>query len=71
MDTLSRFRSTWKDGPRTSAKTLERLRAFFRFVHDRNWAESNPATRLKLPKAPIHPTMPLTQADMLKLFFRV
>jgi Peptidase family M20/M25/M40 len=34
VDTLSRFRLTWKDGARTSAKTLERLRAFFRFAHD-------------------------------------
>jgi site-specific recombinase XerD len=67
VDTLSRFRSTWKDGPRTAAKTLERLRAFFRFAHDRNWVEANPATRLKLPKVSVHPTMPLTQADMLKL----
>ena len=68
VDTLSRFRSTWKDGPRTATKTLERLRAFFRFAHDRDWVESNPATRLKLPKVSICPTMPLTQAEMLKLF---
>lgn len=67
VDALGRFRSTWKDGPRTSAKTLERLRAFFRFAHDRNWVERNPATRLKLPKVSIRPTMPLTQPDMLKL----
>lgn len=67
VETLSWFRSTWKDAPRTSAKTLERLRAFFRFAHDRNWAERNPATRLRLPKVTVHPTMPLTQADMLKL----
>lgn len=68
VDTLSRFRSTWKDGARTSAKTLERLRAFFRFAHDRNWTEKNPATRLKLPRVSLRPTMPLTRADMLKLF---
>ena len=67
VDALGRFRSTWKDGPRTSAKTLERLRAFFRFAHDRSWVERNPATRLKLPKVSIRPTMPLTQPDMLKL----
>jgi site-specific recombinase XerD len=67
VDALGRFRSTWKDGPRTSAKTLERLRAFFRFAHDRNWVERNPATRLKLPKVSIRPTMPFTQPDMLQL----
>lgn len=68
VDTLGRFRATWKDGPRTSAKTLERLRAFFRFAHDRNWVERNPAARLKLPRISIRPTMPLTQAEMVKLF---
>jgi site-specific recombinase XerD len=67
VDTLSRFRSTWKDGPRTAGKTLERLRSFFRFAHDRSWTENNPATRLKLPRVSLRPTMPLTQADMLKL----
>jgi integrase/recombinase XerD len=67
VDTLSRFRSTWKDGPRTAGKTLERLRTFFRFAHDRNWTENNPATRLRLPRVSLRPTMPLTQAEMLKL----
>jgi site-specific recombinase XerD len=45
LDVLSKFRATWKDGPRTASKKLERLRAFFRFAHDRQWVESNPATR--------------------------
>jgi len=67
VDTLSRFRLTWKDGPRTAGKTLERLRSFFRFAHDRDWTENNPATRLKLPRVPTRPTMPLERADMLKL----
>ena len=67
VDRLSRFRATWKDGPRTAAKTLERLRSFFRFAYDRDWIESNPATRLKLPRVSLCPTMPLTRAHMLKL----
>ncbi len=67
VDRVSRFRSTWKDGPRTAAKTLERLRAFFRFAHDRQWVESNPATRIKLPKVSIRPTMPLTRAEFVKI----
>ncbi|MGH9733910.1 MAG: tyrosine-type recombinase/integrase [Candidatus Acidiferrales bacterium] len=67
VDALSRFRATWKDGPRTAGKTLERLRSFFRFAHDRTWTQSNPATRLKLPRVSIRPTMPLTRADILKL----
>ena len=68
LDVLSKFRATWKDGPRTAGKKLERLRAFFRFAHDRQWVESNPATKIKLPKVSICPTMPLSQAEMVKLF---
>jgi integrase/recombinase XerD len=67
LDTLSKFRATWKDGPRTAGKKLERLRAFFRFAHDRQWVESNPATRIKLPKVSIRPTMPLTRDELVKI----
>lgn len=65
LDVLSKFRATWKDGPRTAGKKLERLRAFFRFAHDRQWVESNPAAKIKLPKASICPTMPLTPEQWL------
>src|ERR1700732_2439454 len=47
---VGRFRSQWKDGPRSSAKKLERLRAFFRFAQDRKWMQENPGSRLKSPK---------------------
>jgi len=67
LDVLSKFRATWKDGPRTAGKKLERLRACFRFAHDRQWVESNPATRIKLPKVSIRPTMPLTHDEMVKI----
>jgi site-specific recombinase XerD len=67
LDLLSQFRATWADGPRTASKKLERLRAFFRFAHDRQWIETNPATRIKLPKVSVRPTMPLTQDEMLEI----
>jgi integrase/recombinase XerD len=67
LDTLGRFRQTWKEGPRTASKKLERLRAFFRFCFDRQWTDSNPATRIRLPKVQLSPTMPLTSADMTKI----
>jgi integrase len=67
LDVLSKFRATWKDGPRSAGKKLERLRAFFRFAHDRQWLENNPATRIKLPKVSIRPTMPLTHDEMVKI----
>jgi integrase len=67
VDVLSRFRSTWKDGPRTAAKNLERLKAFFRFARERNWIETNPAKLLRPPKVVVCPTMPLTRGEMIKI----
>jgi site-specific recombinase XerD len=67
VDVLTRFRATWKDGPRTASKKLERLRAFFRFAHDREWVESNHAARIRLPKTTICPTMPLTPEQWQKV----
>src|ERR1700737_4569768 len=52
---LSGFRATWKDGPRTASRKLERLRAFFRFCLDRHWVESNPAAKIKPPKTSLCP----------------
>jgi integrase/recombinase XerD len=46
---------------------LKRLCAFFRFAHDRQWVESNPARRIKLPKVSIRPTMPLTAEEIVKI----
>jgi len=67
LDVLTRFRETWKDGPRTAAKKLERLRAFFRFAQERHWTESNPALSIRPPKITLRPTLPLTHAEMVKL----
>jgi len=67
LDTLTRFRATWKDGPRTAAKKIERLRAFFRFCTDREWVVKNPATNIKIPKIPVCPTMPLSREELVKL----
>lgn len=67
LDLLTSFRVTWKHGPRTAAKHIERLRAFFRFCADRRWTEGNPALRLKAPKVTLCPTLPLTQEEWKKL----
>jgi integrase/recombinase XerD len=67
LDTLDRFRRTWKDGPRTALKKLERLRAFFRFAVDRAWIEKNPARRLSNPRVELRPTMPLSDAEMTSI----
>jgi integrase/recombinase XerD len=67
LQTLDEFRSEWKDGPRSSLKKLERLRAFLRFCERRKWIDCNPAIDLKAPKIQNRPTMPFTQAEMLKI----
>jgi len=68
LDALATFRATWTQGPRTSLKKLERLRAFMRFAEKRKWIDDNPATELKAPKVPNKPTMPFTREEMIRIF---
>ncbi len=68
LDTLATFRATWTEGPRTSLKKLERVRAFMRFAEKRKWIDDNPATELKAPKVPNKPTMPFTREEMIRIF---
>jgi integrase/recombinase XerD len=67
LQALDKFRSQWKEGPRSSLKKLERLRAFLRFSERRKWIESNPAVDLKAPKIPNRPTLPFTREEVLKI----
>ena len=67
LQTLDEFRSSWKDGPRSGAKKLERLRAFFRFAQRREWLSKNPAIDLKAPRVTLCPTMPYTREEMLRI----
>src|SRR5260221_3637873 len=67
LDTLAIFRAAWKDGPRSSLKKLERLRAFLRLTEKRKWIEHNPATDLKAPKVANKPTMPFTLEAMIRI----
>jgi integrase/recombinase XerD len=64
LETLDRFRSTWKDAARSSAKKLERVKAFFRFATARKWIPENPALELKSVKVSLAPTMPYTRDEM-------
>jgi integrase len=64
---LDDFRKGWKDGARSSAKKVERLRAFFRFAQTREWIAKNPATDLKAPRVTLCPTMPYTREEMLRI----
>ena len=67
LSTIGTFRSQWKDGPRSSAKKLERMRPFFRFAQKRNWIASNPATDLKPPKVALCPTLPFSNEEMREI----
>ena len=67
LDTLATFRASWTEGPRTSLKKLERLRAFMRFAEQRKWIDSNPAIDLKGPKVPNKPTLPFTPEEMISI----
>ena len=67
----SAFRAGWKDGPRSSAKKLERLRAFLRFAQKRKWITENPATDLKAPKITLCPTLPFSREEVLRVLAAV
>lgn len=67
LEALSRFRATLKDGPRTAAKKLERLRAFFRYATERRWTDTNPAALLRPPKVSLRPTMPLEHTEFVRI----
>jgi len=65
--TLRAFREGWQDGPLSSGKKLERLRAFFRFALDNEWVKKNPASKLKAPKVTQRPTLPFTHEQMVRI----
>ena len=67
LQMLDEFRAGWKDGPRSSTKKLERLRAFFRFSQKREWVTKNPASDLKAPRVTLCPTMPYTREAMMRI----
>jgi len=67
LDVLAVFRASWKDGPRSSLKKLERLRAFLRFTEKRKWIDDNPALELKSPKIQNKPTMPFTREEIVRI----
>jgi len=67
LNTLREFRAEWKDGPLSSGKKLERLRAFFRFAQESKWIQDNPASKLKTPKHNQRPTLPFTQDEMIRV----
>ena len=70
VDSVTRFRATWRDGIRSSAKKLERVKMFFRFAHEREWIQSNPAAKLKPPIGSSKPAHkhPFSDEEISRLF---
>lgn len=66
VDFARQFRSSWKDGPISSAKKLERLRAFLRFCMAAEWISSNPAASVSRPALRTPPTLPLSDKEIAK-----
>src|ERR1039458_427607 len=66
VDFAREFRASWKDGPISSVKKLERFRAFCRFCHTAGWMERNPAISVARPVAKTPPTLPLADKDITK-----
>jgi integrase len=66
IDLLGTFRAEWKEGPLSSLKKLDRLRAFLNFSVRRKWVSENPASELKAPKVPVRQTMPFTRGEVIR-----
>jgi len=67
LDRLREFRATWSAKNFTARNELERLRSLFRFAHDGNWIDSNPATKLKSPRVEAPPSLPFSRDEMAKI----
>jgi integrase/recombinase XerD len=64
LETLTAFRSTWKIGPLSAQKKLERLRSVLKFALRRKWIEENAAVDLVPPKVKQSPTLPFSSTEM-------
>ncbi len=67
VDQMRAFRQSWTNKNMSARKKLEHLRTFFRFCHDSDWLQSNPAKSLKAPQSDSPPVLPFTDADMKKI----
>jgi len=66
-DNLELFQSEFHGSDVTCAKTLERLKAFFRAAFLRKWIRDNPALTLRGPKVKPRPTLPFTEEEMARI----
>lgn len=64
---LTAFRSTWKDGPLSASKKVERIRGILKFALRRKWITENAALDLDLPEVRENPTLPFSDDEMKKI----
>jgi site-specific recombinase XerD len=64
LEWTRKFRESWPNKNLGARKKLEYLRAFFRFVHDSGWSETNPALKIKSPKTTDSPTLPFSDEEV-------
>jgi integrase/recombinase XerD len=65
LERVREFRAGWPDHNLSAMKTLERLRAFFRYCAESDWIRDNPAKKLKNPKITAAPTLPFSQQQVI------
>ena len=67
VDTLRRFRESWKNKNYSARKKLEALRTFFRFAYEAGWVPKNHALAIRPPKVEQPPTMPFTREEFKRV----
>lgn len=67
---MDRFYASWKDGVRSKAKKLERLKAFVKFCVKREWIAKDIADDLQAPQGSsvTVPKSPFTDGELEKLY---
>ena len=69
LQMLRDFRGSWRDGPVSSKKKLERLRSFFRFAQNSSWVQQNPVLAMRPPKITQPPTLPFTKEEVEQILW--
>jgi hypothetical protein len=67
LTALTGLRATWKDGPLSASKKLERLRSTLKFALRRKWINENAALDLDSPTIKPKQTQPFTDDEMKRI----
>jgi integrase len=70
FEDMDRFYISWRDGIRSKAKKLARLKGFFRFCVKRKWIVESPAADLEAPIGAGRAAnrMPLTDTELTRIY---